>query len=117
GGELGCAGRLVHNCFSQEVRDDLVNGGGIMDLWVREARIFKYGSGCTSGDSRIYVEGQGFLPIREVFRRAAALGRPLIDFDGKGRYYDVADLGWSTLSVDPESGVYQLDRIDRVWQY
>ncbi len=34
---------VVHNCFIQSVQDDLVNEGGIMDLWVREARIFKYG--------------------------------------------------------------------------
>ena len=34
-----------HACFILSVNDDLVNDGGIMDLWVREARIFKYGSG------------------------------------------------------------------------
>ncbi|MFA6547806.1 MAG: vitamin B12-dependent ribonucleotide reductase [Candidatus Magasanikbacteria bacterium] len=34
-----------HACFIQSVKDDLVNEGGIMDLWVREARLFKYGSG------------------------------------------------------------------------
>ena len=34
-----------HACFIQSVGDDLVNEGGIMDLWVREARLFKYGSG------------------------------------------------------------------------
>ncbi len=34
-----------HACFIQAVSDDLVNEGGIMDLWTREARLFKYGSG------------------------------------------------------------------------
>ncbi len=34
-----------HACFIQSVNDDLVNSGGIMDLWTREARLFKYGSG------------------------------------------------------------------------
>src|SRR3712207_9381693 len=34
-----------HACFIQGIKDDLVNEGGIMDLWVREARLFKYGSG------------------------------------------------------------------------
>ena len=34
-----------HACFIQYVSDDLVSDGGIMDLWVREARLFKYGSG------------------------------------------------------------------------
>ena len=33
-----------HACFIQSIDDDLVNDGGIMDLWVREARLFKYGS-------------------------------------------------------------------------
>lgn len=47
-----------HACFIQGVRDDLVNEGGIMDLWVREARIFKYGSGTGSNFSRIRGEGE-----------------------------------------------------------
>lgn len=34
-----------HACFIQAVHDDLVGDGGIMDLWTREARLFKYGSG------------------------------------------------------------------------
>ncbi|MEW6412766.1 MAG: vitamin B12-dependent ribonucleotide reductase [Candidatus Zixiibacteriota bacterium] len=42
-----------HACFIQSVSDDLVNDGGIMDLWVREARLFKYGSGTGSNFSNI----------------------------------------------------------------
>ncbi|MAT58960.1 MAG: ribonucleoside-diphosphate reductase, adenosylcobalamin-dependent [Ignavibacteriae bacterium] len=42
-----------HACFIQSINDDLVNEGGIMDLWVREARLFKYGSGTGSNFSRI----------------------------------------------------------------
>lgn len=42
-----------HACFIQSVSDDLVNPGGIMDLWVREARLFKYGSGTGSNFSDI----------------------------------------------------------------
>lgn len=42
-----------HACFIQSVDDDLVNEGGIMDLWVREARLFKYGSGTGSNFSLI----------------------------------------------------------------
>src|SRR5262249_29859719 len=57
-GEFWCAGRLVHNCFIQAVQDDLVNEGGIMDLWVREARIFKYGSGTGSNFSALRGEGE-----------------------------------------------------------
>jgi ribonucleoside-diphosphate reductase alpha chain len=47
-----------HACFIQSVDDDLVNEGGIMDLWVREARLFKYGSGTGSNFSRIRGEGE-----------------------------------------------------------
>jgi ribonucleoside-diphosphate reductase alpha chain len=47
-----------HACFIQSVRDDLVNDGGIMDLWVREARLFKYGSGTGSNFSRLRGEGE-----------------------------------------------------------
>src|SRR4051794_35581335 len=96
-----------HACFIQAVQDDLVNEGGIMDLGVREARIFKYGSGCTAGDSRIYVEGYGFEPIRNLFARFRDAGRPVQDFDGKGRYIDTAGDGLYTLSVDPQTGEYQ----------
>ncbi|MCB4756288.1 MAG: vitamin B12-dependent ribonucleotide reductase [Elusimicrobia bacterium] len=47
-----------HACFIQSVVDDLVNEGGIMDLWVREARIFKYGSGTGSNFSLIRGAGE-----------------------------------------------------------
>ena len=47
-----------HACFIQSVADDLVNEGGIMDLWTREARIFKYGSGTGSNFSRIRGENE-----------------------------------------------------------
>jgi ribonucleoside-diphosphate reductase alpha chain len=47
-----------HACFIQSVTDDLVNDGGIMDLWVREARLFKYGSGTGSNFSKLRGEGE-----------------------------------------------------------
>ena len=47
-----------HACFIQSVSDDLVNEGGIMDLWVREARLFKYGSGTGSNFSNLRGEGE-----------------------------------------------------------
>src|SRR6266404_631852 len=47
-----------HACFIQSVADDLVNEGGIMDLWVREARIFKYGSGSGSNFSKLRGDGE-----------------------------------------------------------
>ena len=47
-----------HACFIQSVSDDLVNDGGIMDLWVREARLFKYGSGTGSNFSALRSEGE-----------------------------------------------------------
>jgi len=47
-----------HACFILSVSDDLVNDGGIMDLWIREARIFKYGSGVGTNYSGIRGEGE-----------------------------------------------------------
>src|ERR1043166_1484147 len=47
-----------HACFIQGIKDDLVNEGGIMDLWVREARLFKYGSGTGSNFSSLRGEGE-----------------------------------------------------------
>ena len=47
-----------HACFILGVKDDLVNPGGIMDLWVREARIFKFGSGAGSNFSQIRAENE-----------------------------------------------------------
>ena len=69
-----------HACFIQSVDDDLVNEGGIMDLWVREARIFKYGSGSGSNFSRIRGSGEklsgggsssGLMSFLKVGDRAA----------------------------------------------
>ena len=47
-----------HACFIQGIEDDLVNEGGIMDLWVREARLFKYGSGTGTNFSRLRGENE-----------------------------------------------------------
>jgi len=47
-----------HACFIQSIEDDLVNEGGIMDLWVREARLFKYGSGTGTNFSRLRGEDE-----------------------------------------------------------
>lgn len=47
-----------HACFIQSIKDDLVNEGGIMNLWTREARIFKYGSGTGTNFSAIRGRGE-----------------------------------------------------------
>ena len=47
-----------HACFIQGIADDLVNEGGIMDLWVREARLFKYGSGTGTNFSALRSENE-----------------------------------------------------------
>ncbi len=69
-----------HACFIQGIRDDLVNEGGIMDLWVREARLFKYGSGtgtnfsCLRSDSEPLSGGgksSGLMSFLKIGDRAA----------------------------------------------
>ena len=47
-----------HACFIQSIKDDLVNEGGIMDLWSREARLFKYGSGTGTNFSNLRGAGE-----------------------------------------------------------
>lgn len=47
-----------HACFIQSIKDDLVNEGGIMDLWVREARLFKFGSGTGTNFSNLRGSGE-----------------------------------------------------------
>ena len=47
-----------HACFIQAITDDLVGDGGIMDLWVREARLFKYGSGTGTNFSNLRAAGE-----------------------------------------------------------
>ena len=70
-----------HACFIQGVNDDLVNENGIMDLWVREARIFKYGSGTGTNFSQIRAAGEklsgggkssGLMSFLKIGDRAAA---------------------------------------------
>lgn len=48
----------VHACYIQDINDDLVNEGGIMDLWLRESRIFKYGSGTGTNFSSLRGKGE-----------------------------------------------------------
>ena len=69
-----------HACFIQAVDDELVNPGGIMDLWVREARLFKMGSGTGTNFSNIRAEGEplsgggkssGLMSFLKVGDRAA----------------------------------------------
>ncbi len=47
-----------HACFIQSINDNLVNEGGIMDLWVREGRLFKYGSGTGTNFSSLRGENE-----------------------------------------------------------
>lgn len=70
----------VHACFIQSVEDDLVNQGGIMDLWTKEARLFKYGSGTGSNFSAIRGAGEklsgggqssGLMSFLQIGDRAA----------------------------------------------
>lgn len=70
-----------HACFIQSVKDDMVNDGGIMDLWVREARLFKFGSGTGTNFSQLRGAGEplsgggkssGLMSFLKIGDRAAA---------------------------------------------
>ncbi|MCF7872165.1 vitamin B12-dependent ribonucleotide reductase [Candidatus Woesearchaeota archaeon] len=69
-----------HACFIQEIRDDLVNDGGIFDLLAREARLFKYGSGTGTNFSSLRAKGEklsgggkssGLMSFLYIFDKAA----------------------------------------------
>lgn len=67
-------------CFIQSIDDDLVGPNGIMDLWTREARVFKYGGGSGTNFSTIRAKDEplsgggvssGLLSFLRVGDRAA----------------------------------------------
>jgi ribonucleoside-diphosphate reductase alpha chain len=69
-----------HACFIQEIKDDLVNEGGIFNVLTNEARIFKYGSGTGTNFSSIRGHGEhltgggrssGLMSFLKIFDRAA----------------------------------------------
>ncbi len=71
-----------HACFIQSISDDLVNENGIMDLLVREARLFKYGSGTGTNFSSLRSKGEplsgggkssGLMSFLKVGDRAAGV--------------------------------------------
>jgi len=124
-----------HACFIQGVTDDLVNDGGIMDLWVREARIFKYGSGTGSNFSAIRGDGEplsgggkssGLMSFLKIGDRAAGaiksggtcLAPETLVYTARGPVpvKELADDGgdFICLSYDPPSGRYKAKRA-RAW--
>ncbi len=126
---------VVHNCFIQQVNDDLVNDGGIMDLWVREARIFKYGSGTGSSFSQLRGEGEplsgggkssGLMSFLKIGDRAAGaiksggtcLAPYTLVYTARGPMMvkDLAEAGedFICLSYDPPAGRYKA-KTARAW--
>jgi ribonucleoside-diphosphate reductase alpha chain len=70
----------AHACFIQSVQDDLVNEGGIFDLAIREARVFKFGSGSGTNYSNLRGSGEklsgggsssGLMSFLKIFDSAA----------------------------------------------
>jgi ribonucleoside-diphosphate reductase alpha chain len=70
----------AHACFIQSVNDDLVNDGGIFDLAMREARVFKFGSGSGTNYSNLRSGGEklsgggsssGLMSFLKIFDSAA----------------------------------------------
>jgi ribonucleoside-diphosphate reductase alpha chain len=124
-----------HACFIQSVKDDLVNDGGIMDLWVREARIFKYGSGTGGNFSSLRGEGEplsgggkssGLMSFLKIGDRAAGaiksggtcLAPHTLVYTERGPIpvKQLAESGedFITLSYDPPAGRYKA-KTARAW--
>src|SRR5262249_15245779 len=126
---------IPHACFIQSVKDDLVNEGGIMDLWVREARIFRYGSGTGSSFSALRGEGEplsgggkssGLMSFLKIGDRAAGAINPggpclaahtlVYTATGPVPVRDLAEAGedFVALSYDPPAGRYKA-KTARAW--
>src|SRR5438552_8763265 len=124
-----------HACFIQSVADDLVNEGGIMDLWVREARIFKYGSGTGTCFSNLRGDGEplsgggkssGLMSVLKIVDRAAAaiksggtcLAPHTLVYTARGPIpvKELAESGedFVVLSYDPPAGRYKA-KTARAW--
>ncbi len=124
-----------HACFIQAVQDDLVNEGGIMDLWVREARIFKYGSGTGSNFSNLRGDGEplsgggkssGLMSFLRIGDRAAGaiksggtcLAPHTLVYTARGPIpvKQLAEAGedFVVLSYDPPAGRYKA-KTGRAW--
>ena len=112
-----------HACFIQGIEDDLVNDGGIMDLWVREARLFKYGSGTGTNFSRLRAESENlsgggkssglmsFPEDRRPRRRRHQVGR-----HHPARRQDGGWSTWTTRTSRPSStGRFTRNRRWRPW--
>lgn len=84
-----------HHCFIQSVRDELVSDGGIMDLWEREARLFKYGSGA----------GCNMSSIRGASERLST-GTPSV---GLMRFLSIGDK--TAGAIKASSGAAQVDKL------
>ncbi|MBY0513326.1 MAG: HNH endonuclease [Gemmataceae bacterium] len=125
-----------HACFIQQVSDDLVNDGGIMDLWVREARIFKYGSGTGSNFSALRGEGEplsgggkssGLMSFLKIGDRAAGaiksggtcLAPEVLVYTARGPIpvEELAETGqdFVCLSYDPPASRYKA-KTARAWK-
>ncbi|HEY1375336.1 MAG TPA: HNH endonuclease, partial [Gemmataceae bacterium] len=124
-----------HACFIQSIKDDLVNEGGIMDLWVREARIFKYGSGTGSNFSALRGVGEplsgggkssGLMSFLKIGDRAAGaiksggtcLAPHTLVYTSRGpvpvKQLAEADEDFIVLSYDPPAGRYKA-KTARAW--
>lgn len=126
----------IHACFIQSVTDDLVGPGGIMDLWTREARLFKFGSGTGTNYSSLRAEGEpltgggkssgvmSFLKVGDRSAGAIKSGGTCLSADtlvyterGPVRVEDLAasDETFLCLSYDPPAGRFKVKRA-RAWE-
>jgi len=98
-------------CFIQKIEDSLES---IYQLITNESKIFKFGSGCTSGDSLIFTQKIGLIKIRDLFNKYKT--RKINNFDNKGHYINIKDEEIYTLSLNKD-GTFSWDLIEKVWDY
>ncbi len=106
---------VPHACFIQKLDDDLVREGGIFSLLTREARIFKYGSGCTGAHSFVWTTFCGLERIERLWERMEKKFPVIEQQDGYAAYIEPQQEIF-TLGLRSD-GTFVRDCIEKVWRF
>ncbi len=104
-----------HACFIQSIRDDLVTDGGIFSLLTREARVFKYGSGCTGARSYVWTTFCGLEQMEKLWSRMVEMKYP-VHADGEYASYIEPKEPIYTLALQ-QDGAFVKDKINQLWRF
>ncbi len=105
---------VPHACFIQSIKDDLVTEGGIFSLLTREARVFKYGSGCTGARSYVWTTFCGLEQMEKLWKRME-IKYPVHADSEYASYIEPAEPIY-TLALQ-QDGAFVKDKINQIWRF